>query len=229
MENADLLIAELNAELTSFNGMELYIPDAAYVRAWHEQQLSVYPAANFPFWAKLWPASIAMAEYIVENSSWIKDRTVLEIAGGLGLPALVCAPYARQVMYTDLDPAAVLLFSKLIVRNQLTNLQALTLDWNLFPGDLSADVLLLSDVNYDGDSFESLHKLIHRFLDKGSVVMLTTPMRLVGRDFILPLLRYAIDQQVKTITWSGSETMITVLVLKRTSSALNRRSHVIGL
>ena len=218
MENADLLIAELNAELTSVNGIELYIPDPEYVRAWHERQRGVDPAARFPFWTKLWPSSIAIAEYISEKRSLIRDRTVLEIAGGLGLPALACASYASKVTYTDLDSAAVLLFSNLIFRYQLTNLQAFTLDWNVFPDDLSPDVLLLSDVNYDDDSFESLHKLIHRLLDKGSIVILTTPMRLVGRDFILPLLPYAIDQQVKTVTWSGTDTMITILMLQGPSS-----------
>lgn len=219
MENADLLIAELNAELKNFNGVELYVPDPESVRAWHERQVSVNPAARFPFWAKLWPSSIAMAEFIMENNSLIAGGTVLEIAGGLGLPALAAASYAKQVIYTDIEPAAVLLFSKLFTRNQVTNLEAFTLDWNVLPTDVSADFLLLSDVNYDDSSFESLHELIYRFLDHGSVVILTTPMRLIGRDFIVPLLPYAIEQQVKTIAWNGSETMITVLVLKHTFSA----------
>jgi predicted nicotinamide N-methyase len=216
MENADLLIVELNAELMSFNGIELYVPDPDSVRAWHERQLRINPAARFPFWAKLWPSSIALAEYIMQNSSVIAGRTVLEIAGGLGLPALAAAPYAKRVIYTDIEAAAVQLFAQLFTRRQLANLDAFMLDWNVFPPDLSADFLLLSDVNYDGSSFESLHKLIHRFLDQGSVVILSTPMRLIGRDFILPLLPYTIDQQVKTITWSGIDTMITVLMLKRT-------------
>jgi predicted nicotinamide N-methyase len=218
MENADLLIAELNAELMTFKGIELYVPDPESVRAWHERQVSANPAARSPFWAKLWPSSIAMAEFIIDNSSLIAGGTVLEIAGGLGLPALAAALYAKRVIYTDIEPAAVLLFSKLFTRNQVTNLEAFTLDWDVLPADVSADFLLLSDVNYDDSSFESLHELIHRFLDHGSVVILTTPMRLIGRDFILPLLPYAIEQQVKTITWSGSDTMITVLVLKRSLS-----------
>jgi predicted nicotinamide N-methyase len=217
MENADMLIRELNAEMASFNGIGLYLPEPEAVRNWHERQLIEDAAARFPFWAKLWPSAIAMAEYISENSFLIAGKTVLEIAGGLGLPSLAAASYARVVNYTDIEPAAVLLFSKLIVLHRLTNIEAFTLDWNSFPADLSADFVLLSDVNYDDNSFEPLHNLIHKFLDQGSVVILSTPMRLIGREFISRLLPYAVDQQVKTITSSGIETIITVLVLKRTA------------
>ena len=217
MNKADKLIMEIDGTFTSLHGIQLYIPDAEAVRKWHEQELVQNPAARFPFWAKLWPSSIAMTEYIMENSSLIAGKTVLEVAGGLGLPSLVAASYAREVFFTDLEPAAVLLFSKLMAFNQVTNVEAFPFDWNS-PLDIDANVLLLSDVNYDDNAFDPLLDLIYMFLNKRSVVVLTTPMRLVGRKFIFELLPYIIDQQVKTIQFSGADTMITVLVLYRGDS-----------
>ena len=219
MEDSDLLISKLNAKPINFDyplhGIELYVPDAEAVRNWYELQLSTNPTARFPFWAKLWPSSIALAEYIIENDSFIAGKKVLEIAGGLGLPSLAAAASAREVIFTDVDHAAVSLFSKLISINKKTNLTAFTLDWNSFPAGLSADVLLLSDVNYDDASFQSLHSLIHTFLDKGLLVLLSTPMRLIGRPFIEPLLSLALDHQVKSVAFSGTDSMITILALKR--------------
>jgi len=218
MEKADWLISNLNAQPTSFDyplqGIQLYIPDAAVVRELHVQHLKVNTETPFPFWAKLWPSAIALAEYITERGHALTGKTVLEIAGGLGLPSLTASSFAHEVIFTDIEPAAVSLFSNMITLNQKTNLKAFTLDWSAFPEDLSADILLLSDVNYDDSSFTSLHQLIHRFLDRGSIVFLSTPMRLIGRPFIEPLLPFVADQQVKSIECSGLNTMITILALQ---------------
>jgi predicted nicotinamide N-methyase len=218
MDNDDWLIDNLNAQLTSFDdplkGIQLYIPDASIVRELHLQHLKENTEARFPFWAKLWPSAIALAEYISELGPSFAGKTVLEIAGGLGLPSLAASCYAREVIFTDIEPSAVTLFSNLITLNHKTNLKAFTLDWSAFPEDLSADILLLSDVNYDDTSFKALHLLIRRFLFEGSQVFLSTPMRLIGRPFIEPLLPFVEDQQVKTIDYSGLSTMISILALR---------------
>jgi hypothetical protein len=39
-------------------------------------------------------------------------------------------------------------------------------------------------------------------------------MRLIGRQFIEPLLPFVADQQVKMIEYSGLDTMITILALQ---------------
>ncbi|HSB92785.1 MAG TPA: hypothetical protein VLC28_06685 [Flavitalea sp.] len=218
MENADLLIQGLNAKMTSFNGVQLYLPDPGAVAAWHKSEIKKNPSARFPFWAKLWPSSIAISEYLSENSSLFAGKTILEIAGGLGLPSLVAASVSREVIYTDLEPAAVLLFSKLIALNRLTNIHAFTLDWNMFPSELSADIVLLSDVNYDEKSLDTLFDLIMRLLEKGSVVVLSTPMRLIGREFIARLAGFAFDQQLKTIRLAGSDNLISIIAFRQPNS-----------
>jgi predicted nicotinamide N-methyase len=108
MEKADWLISNLNAQPTKFEyllqDIQLYIPDAAIVRELHAQHLKANAEARFPFWARLWPSAIALAEYISERSPAFAGKTVLEIAGGLGLPSLVASSFAREVMFTDIEP-----------------------------------------------------------------------------------------------------------------------------
>jgi methyltransferase-like protein 23 len=219
MNDADSLISSLHAKLVHLDPplqeIQLYIPDPDLVRQWYEELLAANAAARFPFWAKLWPSAIALAEFISTNSSLVTGKKVLEVAGGLGLPSLVAASFAREVIFTDVDPDAVALFSKVLRVNNTRNVQAFSLDWNSFPRDLSADVLLLSDVNYDEGAFQPLHSVLQNFLDRGSLVLLTTPMRLIGRRFVEPLLPFVIDQKMSSVELSGTHTMITILALHR--------------
>lgn len=187
---------------------ELFVPDPAAVReAYQKERIS------FPYWSKVWPAAKALAQFIHQNPAYTKGKNILELGAGLGLPSLVAARNAKHVLCTDSEADAVAFASQSANHLRLQNFTAETLNWLNIPQSLQADVLLLSDVNYEPNSFDALQKLVGDFLQKGTTILLSTPQRLMARDFVAPLLLYCRHQQEITILQTDAETTITILVL----------------
>ena len=56
---------------------------------------------RMPYWADLWPSAIGLSEYIDSHSAVVKNKDVLEIGCGLGLPGIVAALCGGKVTMTD--------------------------------------------------------------------------------------------------------------------------------
>ncbi|MFP5039755.1 class I SAM-dependent methyltransferase [Parasediminibacterium sp. JCM 36343] len=191
--------------------VELYVPDQEYIKQHYQQQKKQNPDTPFPYWAKVWPASLAMASFFDENERYIQGKQVLEIAAGLGLPSVVAAKHAKNVYCTDYLPEAVDAIGQSIQHNQLQNMQVGLLDWNDLPSNLiDIEVLLLSDINYNPESFQVLLGVITTFLEKGCTIILSTPQRLLAKPFIEQLLPLCKHQKEYIL----GDVAITVMVLQ---------------
>lgn len=192
----------------------LHLPGLDAVKKRHEQ----VPGQDFPYWARLWPAAIALSRYLDAHPELVQNKKVLELAGGLGLPSLVAAQWAAAVCCTDYAPEAIEWMQLSAKANGSINFTATAMDWNHLPEGLGADVLLLSDINYDPAVFEILFKVLTSFVDKGTLILLSTPQRLMAKPFIERLLPFCIAQHNEIINHDGSETATSVFVLSRKSA-----------
>ncbi len=102
-----------------------------------------------------------------------------------------------------------------IQENKLENIDAMLIDWNHMPNDLSVDVLLLSDINYEPQTFETLFNVVISFLEKGTTILLSTPQRLMAKPFIDRLLPYTKLWEEKTITTVKPVVTCSVYVLQQ--------------
>jgi predicted nicotinamide N-methyase len=101
--------------------------------------------------------------------------------------------------------------SKTVQHLQLTNVTCELLDWNHLPEDLTVDVLLLSDINYDPEQFEQLYQVLQRFIQQGTIIILTTPQRLMAKPFIEKLLPLCKQQYEMAV----DDTSISLLLLQK--------------
>ena len=62
--------------------------------------------ANFPLWAKIWPAAIILSEYVAHLKP-DANRTMLELGGGLGLTSIVAASYGHRITLSEGNPDAL--------------------------------------------------------------------------------------------------------------------------
>ena len=62
---------------------------------------------RIPYWGELWPSSIALSEFLNENSELISGKKIIEIGCGLGLAGIVAAKLGGTVTLTDYLPAAL--------------------------------------------------------------------------------------------------------------------------
>jgi len=195
--------------------IELYIPNPIDIKNQYQKQISIDPETAFPYWSQIWPAAKAMAQFIQEQPSYIENKTVLELAAGLGLPSLVAARVAKVVYCTDYLPDAVVAIKKSILHNQFTNMSCGLLDWNNMPEPFpQADVVLMSDINYNPSDFETIYSILTYFLKQGSTVILSTPQRLLAKPFIEQLMPWCRLKEEIEVNHLAAVVPISLMVLR---------------
>jgi predicted nicotinamide N-methyase len=177
------------------------------------QQAFTRGELDSPFWSRVWPSARALGRYLVREPGLVRGKRVLEIAAGLGLPSIVAARLGAQVHCTEAEPLALEWIEASARANEI-ELEVTAWSWDRQDPLPACDVLLLSDVNYEPAAFEALHALLRSVLAQGSTVLLSTPQRLMAKDFIAGWLAYAVHQETLIIEQEGSEVPITLLQLR---------------
>lgn len=193
--------------------IKLFVPKEASVKRIYKEQKAANGITPFPYWAKVWPSALALSAFIQQHASYVMGKKVLELAAGLGLPSLLAASYARTVWCSDYLPEALEVIDHSIGLNHATNISTHLLDWHHLPDDLSPEVLLLSDINYDPEEFEVLYEVLTGFLQLGTVILLSTPQRLMAKVFIERLLPWCVQQEEMPVAVDGETKLVSVLVL----------------
>lgn len=186
----------------------LYVPDPVQVKK------KISHANESPYWSRVWPASLALGEFILQHPDYIKDKRVLELGAGLGLPSLVAAAFARHITCSDLDPRAVKIMQQTFLLHCLQHVEVQIIDWNSIPRNLDADVVLLSDINYDPAQFQHLELVIKNFLIKKTTLLLSTPQRLMAKSFINTLMPYCTAQYEIPVLHGKEQVLTTIFVLQ---------------
>lgn len=166
------------------NNLSIYIPVETQVQLIYSKMLNEQKATPFPFWAKIWPAAKAMVAFLQKEPQWITNKKVLEIGAGIGLPSFAIANQAASIIISDYSTDAVELIQKNINYLKIKNASATCLDWNHFPLNISAEIILLSDINYEPSQFDALNNLVQYFLQQGSTLIIATPQRIMATPFV---------------------------------------------
>lgn len=189
--------------------LQLYVPEEEAVR-------NAYKKGDipFPYWSQIWPAAKALAGFLLQHPHCTEKKKVVELGAGLGLPSLVAARNATHVLCTDMVPEAVATVQQSAAHLNLQNVAVEVLDWRHLPKDLKTDVLLLSDINYEPAAFALLQDVITLFLQKRATIILSTPQRLMAKDFIAPLLVDCTQQEEIKVLHNGENIAIAVVMLE---------------
>lgn len=183
------------------------VPDAQEVKEYYTDNKEA------AYWAKVWPASVGLCLFLQEHISLIREKNIIEIAAGLGLVGLYVAPKAAQVHITDIASEAIPYIEASIHHLSLPNTTCAVLDWKHIKELSLPDVVLLSDINYDPSLFEELETVIHFLLEQSVTVIISTPQRLVAKDFINRLLPHVAMQWHTEVTMDNVKTGVSVFVL----------------
>lgn len=168
-----------------------------------------------PYWGQVWPAALALCQYIVENHEQFKDKKVLEIAGGLGLPSLVAAHFAKTVCCSDYSQEAVHIVAESAKINQLS-IETQVMDWNEIPTEKIGDIVILSDINYEPELFDQLYISLTKLLAKKVKIILSTPQRLMAKPFIEKLLPFVSEQsEIEVLNKENRKEWISIYVLEK--------------
>ncbi|MET0191587.1 MAG: methyltransferase domain-containing protein [Pseudonocardia sediminis] len=114
----------------------------------------------------------------------VRERSVLELGCGLGLPSLAAARAGARVLATDRSPGAAAFVAATAARAGI-GLRAASCAWNE-PQELDGpwDVVLAADVLYGADALTLLAGLLPRLTADDGEVWLADPRRPLAPEFL---------------------------------------------
>ena len=124
---------------------------------------------NFPFWVKIWEASLVLADFIAT----IKPRgRILELGSGLGLVRLTAAAFGHHVVITDYEQECLEFIKLNAALNQLSNVETTRLDWEVSKDLGQFEIIVGAEVVFSGRYFEHLFNVFKKYLAPGGVIYL---------------------------------------------------------
>jgi predicted nicotinamide N-methyase len=172
---------------------------------------------NFPLWAKIWEASMVLADHLASREP-LPGSNLLEIGCGLGVVGIVAASFGHRVTMTEQDPDA-LNFAR---ANALTNLSPSDptidirrLDWNHPRLERIFDLIVGSEIVYSQRDYEPLFRLFKTFLKQGGEIILAEGFRESSVRFFREMSRYfEMKAQKKIIRTPEKEVRIILCSMK---------------
>ena len=138
---------------------------------------------RLPYWAEVWDSALALAEFIESQNKITSQSIVHEIGCGIGLSAMVAKQKGATVILTDYLENALKLAELNWLHNHLVPDQIKIMDWRKPNKELTADVIIASDVLYEKRFFQPIINCFKCLLKSDGVVYLGEPNRKIAADF----------------------------------------------
>ncbi|HSH70694.1 MAG TPA: methyltransferase [Deferrisomatales bacterium] len=171
---------------------------------------------RFPYWAELWPASLALAEFLVRRGLPPGVET-LELGCGTGLVGVVAARLGARVLFTDFEEDA-LAFAR---ANHALNLgrpgRTRLVDWRDPPADLAADLVLAADVLYERRFLDPFLDTLMQALRPGGTALVAEPGRAIAEGSVEALEQRGLRRELhlEEVTAGGREHGVWIHELSR--------------
>jgi predicted nicotinamide N-methyase len=133
-----------------------------------------------PYWAELWRSGIALAEVVSELE--VRNKRVLELGAGLGLPSLAAALRGAKVLATDWADDAVALLRANAKRNSI-RLRVKRVRWDTPDALLREapwELVLGADLLYEERNAAQLLELLPQL---GGEILIADPGRPFAKAF----------------------------------------------
>lgn len=161
-------------------------------RLWNDMTQEEFTAdERLPYWVELWPASIALADWLLERKNDILGRVCLDMGCGLGLTALVAHNLGARVVAMDYEQSALEFASLNAAQNGLNGEPAwAVVDWRAPAFKRGAfDFIWGGDIMYERRFVLPVLDCLEHALAPGGRVWLAEPNRNVYDDFRAALLQ----------------------------------------
>ena len=137
-----------------------------------------------PYWAELWPSSLALARAVGARS--LRGARTLELGCGLGLVSIAAAQAGGRVLATDWSADAIEFTQQNAERNGV-ELDTAKVDWSA-PEPLLEQapwqLVLGSDVLYERRNVDQMLDLLPQLVDRRGEVWIADPGRQTSVEFL---------------------------------------------
>jgi predicted nicotinamide N-methyase len=175
---------------------------------------------RLPYWAEIWPSSIALTEYLWLKN--IKDKKVLELGCGVGLAGIAAALCGADVLMTDYEEDA-LWFAKQNIRKNFNQVKCngkiivAPLDWRTPKLTETYHLIIGSDLLYEKRNHRPIIKLISKYINENGEAVLTDPNRSTLNSFLKSAEDYNFYVQTlqSSVEFNEKKINIATVVMKK--------------
>jgi predicted nicotinamide N-methyase len=137
---------------------------------------------RIPYWAELWPSSIALAQFLLQHPAQVLGLRAIELGCGLGLAGLAAAAAGARVLATDYDRDAVRFARRNAQANGLAVSHAL-MDWRQPIARGTFPIVLAADILYEGRFLVPVWRALDALLTPRGSALVSEPGREVAQPF----------------------------------------------
>ncbi|MEO6351297.1 MAG: hypothetical protein ABIP53_11660 [Candidatus Limnocylindrales bacterium] len=171
------------------------------------------PDKQMPYWAKVWPSGVALADVVVERKEQVAGQHVLELGAGLGVTACTVLEYGGDLMTADYSALPLAHCRLNTVVNTGKAPRATCFNWRHDSEIVAATsqsefsngfpLIIAGDVLYEGRDAEPLLNVIDRLLVADGSLWLAEPVRRTAQRFLdsAATLGWDIESRQVTADW----------------------------
>lgn len=167
------------------------------------EEAGVSPS-NWPLFGQLWPASQVLAKAVKTIS--IKNKRILELGCGLGLPSLVLKQRGADITASDHHPMSEHFLEKNTRLNDTESIEFENISWKEPNPDLGKfDTIIASDVLYEQHHAELLAHAVQQLALPQAKMLLTCPGRGYRNHFARLMLAQGFELEEQRLAFAKDE------------------------
>ena len=177
--------------------------------------------AAFPYGLLLWESAIVMADAL-SGLGPLAGKRVLELGAGVGVAGLAARHLGAAVLQTDHADEALELCRRNAALNGIDGIAYAFADWARWDVPGQFDIIVGSDILYDGSAHAMIADVLTASLGAGGVAALTDPGRTATAFFIRDMTAagWRITQRKQRIdaihpVRSGEAVEVAVMMIRR--------------
>lgn len=171
-------------------------------------------------WARVWPTSLAMSRWLLEQKAGELPASAVELGCGMALVSLTLAHLGVLIEGTDRQPLAIAFARRNALLNGVHGFTGSVLEWGSPPG-LPTSLIVAADVIYEAGAAELIFELVQTaglLLPRGRLVLGVPQTRTELVEALVARLRgvdYRHQRHTRDVSWEGREEVIDLHVLTR--------------
>lgn len=142
---------------------------------------------RLPYWVEIWPASLALGKWLVEQGALLQGVPCLDVGCGLGFTSIVGASAGARVIGMDYEQEALTYAHKNALLNEVVHEPLwVVADWR-YPAFQAGSFPLMwaGDIMYEKRFIEPVTSFIGHCLQSRGRMWIAEPNRAIYQDFVI--------------------------------------------
>lgn len=176
---------------------------------------------RLPYWVEIWPASLALAKWLVEQRTTLQGLICLDVGCGLGFTSLVGASLGARIIGMDYEQEALMYAHENALLNEIEEEPIwVVADWR-YPAFAKASFPLMwaGDIVYEQRFIKPVTRFINHCLHPQGRMWIAEPNRTIYQDFVHRCQHDGLScqklRQTPTTAFEGHEVTVNIWEVRK--------------